>query len=77
MAVLIICDATQSACIYSPSPWYIGHISQTPEVPYCYYKQVANVIRSVKIQVLSFPCYMSYTPLLSANQRSGLEPPSL
>ena len=26
-----------------------------PEVPYCYYKLVTNVIRAVKIHVLSYP----------------------
>ena len=29
----------------------------TPEVPYCYYKLVTNVIRAVKIHVLSYPWY--------------------
>ena len=36
---------------------YFGHIPQTPEVPYCYYKLVTNVIRAVKIKVLSYPWY--------------------
>jgi hypothetical protein len=36
---------------------YIGHISQTPEVPDCYYKLITNVIRAVKINVLSSPWY--------------------
>ena len=31
------------------SAWYIGHIPQTPEVPYCYYKRVTNVIRIRKM----------------------------
>ena len=33
----------------------IGHIPQTPEVPYCYYKLVTNVIRAVKINVFFIP----------------------
>ena len=41
----------------SPGPWYISNISQTPEVPYCYYKLVTNVIRALKINVLSYPWY--------------------
>ena len=36
----------------------IGHIPQTPEVPYCYYKLVTNVIRAVKIHVLSYLWYV-------------------
>ena len=42
---------------YSPYRWYIGHIPQTPEVPYCYYKLVTNVIRIVKSICLSYPWY--------------------
>ena len=30
-----------------------------PEVPYCYNKLVTNVIRAVKINVLSYPCLMN------------------
>ena len=58
---------------------YIGPIPQTPEVPYCYYKRVTNVIREVKINVLSYPWYSirSDIPQQSANQHSGLELPSL
>ena len=44
-------DATRSART-QPVALYIGHISQTPEVPYCYYKLVTNVIRAVKINVV-------------------------
>ena len=40
---------------------YIGHISQTPEVPYCYYKLVTNVISAEKINVLSYPWKTVYT----------------
>jgi hypothetical protein len=51
---------------HSPYPWYIGHISQPPEVPYCYYKLVTNIIRSVKIHVLSYPWYtVWYTTAVS------------
>ena len=35
----------------------MANIPQTPEVPYFYYKLVTNVIRAVKIHVLSYPCY--------------------
>ena len=28
-----------------------------PDVTYCYYKLVANVIRAIKIHVLSYPWY--------------------
>jgi hypothetical protein len=44
---------------YSPKPWYIDHIPQTPEVPYCYYKLVTNVIRAVKIQYFVIPAAVS------------------
>ena len=43
---------------YTPWQWYIGHKPQTPEVPYCYYKLFTNVIRAVKINVLSYPCQL-------------------
>jgi hypothetical protein len=56
---------------------YIGNIPQTPEVPYCYYKRVTNVIRAVKINVLSYQWYTFDIPRLLANQHSGLEAPSL
>ena len=36
---------------------YIGHIPQTPKVPYCYYELVTIVIRALKINVLSYPWY--------------------
>jgi hypothetical protein len=50
----------------------------TSPVPYCYYKLVTNVIRAVKINVLSYLWYTwSDIPRLSANQYSGLEPPNL
>ena len=39
------------------------------------YKLVTNVIREVKINVLSYPWYD--IPRLSSNQHSGLEPSSL
>ena len=42
---------------HSPQSWYISHIPQTPEVPYCYYKLVTNVISAVKLNVLSNPWY--------------------
>ena len=62
---------------YSPYPWYIGNIPQTPEVPYCYYKLVTNVIRAVKIHFCHTHGIRSDIPQLSANQHSGLKPPSL
>jgi hypothetical protein len=36
---------------------YMDNIPQTPEVHYYYYKLVTNVIRAVKIHVLSYPWY--------------------
>jgi hypothetical protein len=40
-----------------------GILAIYPEVPYCYYKLVSNVIRAVKIHVLSYPWYtVSYIP---------------
>ena len=51
---------------YRPLLWYIGHISQTPEIPYCYYKLVTNVIRAIKIHVLAYPWYtVGYTTAVS------------
>ena len=35
----------------------------TPKVPYCYYKLVTNVIRAVKINVLSYPWYTVCQPI--------------
>ena len=49
-------DATRSARTQTLAV-YIGHISQTPKVPYCYYKLVTNVIRAVKRNVSSYPWY--------------------
>jgi hypothetical protein len=49
-------DAAQRAWI-QPSVWYIGKIPQTPKVPYYNYKLVTNVIRAVKIHVLSHLWY--------------------
>ena len=43
-----------------------------PEVPYCYYKLVTNVIRAVFCHICGI---RSGIPRLSANQHSGLEPP--
>ena len=40
-----------------PQPWYIGHISQTPEVPYCDHKLITNIIAALKINVLSYQWY--------------------
>jgi hypothetical protein len=37
--------------------WYVGHIIQTPEVNYCYYKLVTNVIRAVTRNVVSYRWY--------------------
>ena len=50
-------NAMQSAWTQPPYPWYVGYISQTPEVRYCYYKLVTNVIRAVKIHVLTYLWY--------------------
>jgi hypothetical protein len=36
----------------------LSPIPQPPEVPYCYYKQVTNVIRTVKVNVLSYLRYV-------------------
>ena len=66
-------DTARSAWIQS----YIGHIPQTPEVPYCYYKLVTNVIRAVKLMFCHTRGIRSDIPQLSANQHSGLKPPSL
>jgi hypothetical protein len=52
LRAVLMHNTTLSAWI-PPLPWYIGHIPQTPEVPYYYYKLVTNVIRAVKIHVLS------------------------
>ena len=54
---------------YSPQPWYVGHVPQTPELPYFYEKLVTYVTRAVKINALTYPW--------SANQHSVLDPPSL
>ena len=71
-----IYDATRSAWTQPLAVVYWPYcISQTLEEPYCYYKLVTNIIIAVKLNVLSFP--WSDIPWLSANQKSGLEPPSL
>jgi hypothetical protein len=54
---------------------YIGHISQTPEAPYCYYNVVTNVSRAVQIRFV-IPVVFGI-PRFSANQHSGLEPHSI
>jgi hypothetical protein len=68
--------------------WYMGNIPrpravlgrnaipQPPEVPYCYYKLVTNVIRAVKKKCHTRGIW-SDIPQLSASQHSGLKPPSL
>ena len=43
-------DATRSA-------WILAIYHKLPEVPYCYYKLVTNIIRAVKINVLSYLWY--------------------
>jgi hypothetical protein len=48
LRAVLMHDSTWSAWI----KWYIGQISQTPEVPYCYYKLVTNVIRAVNFFVI-------------------------
>ena len=48
-------DTTQSAWTQPLAVVYC-HISN-PQVPCCYYKLVTNVIRAVKINVLSNPWY--------------------
>ena len=51
-------DATRGAWIQPLAVvQYIGHIPQTPEVLYCYYKLVTNVMRAVNINVLLYPWY--------------------
>ena len=55
---------------------YIGHISQAPEVSYCYYKLPTNVIRTVNSIFFVIPVVYGLI-YLSANQHSGLKPPSL
>ena len=47
-------DAERSAWTQplAPQPWYIGHIPHTPGVPYWYYNQINNVIRTVKSQFI-------------------------
>jgi hypothetical protein len=46
--------------------WYTANIPRLravlrhdhkPQVPYCYYKLVTNVIGTIKIHVLSYPWY--------------------
>ena len=56
-------NATRSAWIqplpvvYWPYRVRVRVNPQTPEVPYCYYKLVTNVIRAVNIHVLSYAWY--------------------
>jgi hypothetical protein len=45
--------------------WYISHISQTPEEPYCYYKLVTNVIYNSNKASLGL-LYMANIPQLWA-----------
>ena len=48
-------DVTRSAWTQPLDVVYWPIFHKTPEVPYCYYKLVTNVIRAVKISVLSYP----------------------
>ena len=54
LRAVLMHDAT-SECLDTAVVYWL---SQTPEVPYCYYKLVTNVIRAVKITVLSYLRYM-------------------
>jgi hypothetical protein len=57
---------TAKGCSYAQRNLPIGHIPLTPEVPYCYSKLVTNIIRAVKINVLSYPWFtVWYTTAVS------------
>jgi hypothetical protein len=49
-------DASQSAWTQPVAVVYWPYITN-PDVHYCYYKLVTNVIRTVKIHVLLYPWY--------------------
>jgi hypothetical protein len=58
-------DATRSAWIQALAMVYWPYTTN-PGVPYSYYKLVTNVIRAVKINVLSYPWYkVRYTMAVS------------
>ena len=51
---------------YKPSAVVYLPYTTNPEVPYCFYKLVTNIIRAVKIHVLSYPWYtVWYTTAVS------------
>ena len=52
---------------YNPQPWYIGHIPH-PLVPYCYYKLVTNVIRTVKSTFFVIPVKCCFSQSASRTQ---------
>jgi hypothetical protein len=49
---------THKECLDTALTCGILAIYHKPEVPYCYFKLVTNIIRTVKIHVLSYLWYM-------------------